>query len=108
MKTFTFSVSYGCGPKLSHGADFDLELDDQEIEYIKSFLKANGDCGYEYVEEDNRALFEKINDAANDAVLRSINSGRKNKLDFWDVDWGGMFFGFCWPEELRSDYVNKK
>lgn len=42
----------------------------------------------------------KKNDTANEAVLASINKGRKKKLDFEDIPWETMSFDFIWADEL--------
>ena len=103
MKTYTFTVCFGGGPKCSDSASFDLELNDQEIEYIKSYLKKNGDCGYEHMEWDNPGLFSKLNGHANDAVLDAINEESDEPVEFDDVDWEYMEFDFLWPDELRPE-----
>ena len=102
MKTFSFQVLFGNGPKLTRSASFSLDLNEQEIAYIKEYLEINGDeCGYEDIEFDNTVLFDKINDAANDAVVKEINRHRIKKIDFFDIDWARMQFDFCWPDELK-------
>lgn len=113
MKSFLFSVDFGIGPKVSQSAQFSLELNDKEIAYIKDYLQRNGIfCGYfdmeydsqsVYKDFDHRALFDRINDASNDAVVDAINSGRKKKIDFFDIPWESMTFDFIWPDELRDE-----
>ena len=101
MKSFAFRVDFGIGPKISRTAHFNLVLNDDEIAYIQDYLHLNGDdCGYEYMEFDNRPLFERINDAANQAVLNAINKGRKKKLDFFDIPWETISFDFIWADEF--------
>ena len=110
MKTFVFREDFGVGPKIQMSASFNLELNEEEITYIKDYIKRNGpDCGYAEMEYDtgslfksfdHRALFEKINDAANDAVVEAINHKRKRKLDFFDIPWETMSFDFIWAKEL--------
>ena len=99
---YTFGVSFGAWPKYSNYASFDLELTDDEAETIRAFLKENGDCDYAYLEPEHPELFDRINDAANDAVLAEINEGREEKLDFFDVDWASMGHDFYWPDELMD------
>ena len=112
MKPFTFNVVFGIGPKVSKTAKFILELSDDEIAYIKDFLNRYGiNCGYGemefdsqsiYKDFDHRALFDRINDASNDAVVAAINSGRKKIIDFFDITWESMSFDFIWPDELMN------
>ena len=81
-----------------------MELSDQEAAFLRSFLEENGDCDYAALEYTDLELFDRINDAANDAVLESINKTRAEAgeppLEFDEVDWQGMGYDFCWPEEL--------
>lgn len=103
MNTYTFEVCFGYGPKTTGSADFDLELDEKEIAFLKDFLMKNGiECDYGYIEDDDPSLFNKINDAANDAVVKEINKHRRKKLDFFDIDWTEMSFDFYWPPELTE------
>ena len=105
---YTFSESFGIGPKYGSFAEFEVELSDQEAEYLRAFLKENGEyCDYAALEYTNRELFNRINDAANDAVLDSINEKRAEAgeppLEFDEVDWSSMVYDFYWPDELLGD-----
>lgn len=101
---YTFSESFGYGPKnVRHIASFTLDLSSDEVETLRAFLRENGDCDYAYLEKDHPDLFERINDAANEAVLLEINRHRRKKLDFGDVDWGNLCFDFYWPQELIQE-----
>ena len=102
---YTFSLSFGTGPKPGKVVSFQLDLTDSEAAYIKEYLRKNGrDCDYGEMEFDNQCLFDKINDSANTAVLSSINEDRKEEgedaLDFDNVDWDCISFNFYWPVEL--------
>lgn len=99
---YTFEEDYGTWPKYSNHISFIVELSDEEANLIRAFLKENGDCDYADLESESPALFNRINDAANDAVLAALNKGRKKKLDFFDVDWQGIGFDFFWPKELME------
>lgn len=99
---YTFCESFGYGPKgTDYSATFKLALSEEEVAILRSFLEKNGDCDYCYLEYDNPKLFDRINDAANEAVLAALNAcRRKKRLEFDDVDWSGLTFDFYWPEEL--------
>lgn len=102
---YLFSESFGSGPKFNNHIEFSIDLTDEDVSYIKDYLKKNGpDCGYEEIEYDNPGLFDKINDTASQAVLKRINENRREfdeeELDFYEVDWGNIFFDFYWPEEF--------
>jgi len=101
---YTFSEYFGSGWKSSHYVEFDIDLSDEEVATVVSFLKENGDCDYGELEFINGALFDKINDAANEAVLSALNEDREadEKLEFDDVDWCSMSYDFCWPDELLN------
>lgn len=107
MKTYTFGESYGIGPKGCEYVSFEIALSDEQDAILRAFLKENGDCGYGEIERYDRDLFELINDAANDAVLESLNKERRRQyrklLDVTDVDWERMSFDFYWPEEFLED-----
>lgn len=98
---YTFSESFGYGPKSTdYHASFDMGLSDEDVEILRAFLRENGDCDYGYLEHDHPSLFDRINDAANEAVLTALNKRRRKKLEFDDVDWANLRFDFYWPEEL--------
>lgn len=98
-KSYVFEVSCGYGT-----TSFGLELSKEEEAYIKEFLEQNGDCDYGYMESENPELFDKINDASNDAIVNLINQVREEDgeepLGFFDIDWGNMRFDFYYPKEL--------
>lgn len=39
-------------------AQFRLELNDEEIAYIKDYFLRNGDCGYEWMEFDDGSIYK--------------------------------------------------
>lgn len=112
---YTFTEFYGSGPKVSGSVTFDVELTESEVLYLKTYIKDHGpDCRYELIESDDSELFWKINDAANHAIIDSINQARKqfhdeesdgeyHDLDIFDIDWGNMYFELIWPEKLVKE-----
>ena len=106
---YTFGESFGYPPKFHKSISFDIDLTEEEAKTIRDFLKENGDCDYGYLERVDKALFDKINDAANDAVLDCINEERarlhKKKYDFDDVDWSSIYYDFYWPKDLLDGSV---
>ena len=103
MKSFSFEVLFGYGPKFSDSATFTLELNEDEISFLKNYIEENGEyCGYGEIEHENYELFNKINNAANNAVVEEINKHSEKEVDFFDVDWTGMSFEFYWPQELTE------
>ena len=106
---YTFSESFGSGPKMNHYIEFQIDLTEKEEVYLRDYIEKNGpDCGYDEIEFDNQELFDKINDIANQAVLDRINEDRRefeeDELDFYDVNWGNMSFDFNWPKELYDEH----
>ena len=101
---YTFSESFGFGPKYGSTAEFELELSEQEAGLIRAFLGENGDRDYAGLEFMNQDLFDRINEAANEAVLAAINRTRAEAgeppLGFDEVDWQNMGYDFYWPKEL--------
>lgn len=103
MRSFSFEVDFGYGIKPSDSAVFSLELNEEEIAFLKRYIKNNGrECDYGEIEYENFKLFNKLNSAANEAVVNEINKHLKKKIDFFDVDWTGMSFDFIWPKELTE------
>ena len=104
---YTFSESFGLGPKYGTTVSFDIELSDEEVSFLRAFLEENGECcDYGYLEFGRPELFERINDAANDAVLDAINEKRveagEPPLEFDEVDWQCINYDFYWPDELLA------
>ena len=100
-RKLTFAESFGYGPKNNeYNINFELDFSDEEVEILRNFLRVNGDCNYVYLEHDYPHLFDRINDAANEAVLEALNKHRRKIIDFYDVDWLNMRFDFYWPDEL--------
>ena len=102
---YTFGESFGSGPKCSKNISFEIELSDEEAAFLRAFLEKNGEgCDYCYLEKENVALFDKINEASSGAVLGRINEDRvamgERPLDFYEVDWTGINYDFYWPDEL--------
>ena len=97
---YTFSESFGSWPKYNNHVTFEVDLSEEEANAIRAFLEENGDCDYGYLEPKYPELFDRINEAANEAVLAALNRRRRKKLDFDDVDWQGIGFDFYWPKDL--------
>ena len=99
---YTFEEDFGTWPKYSNHISFDVDFSDEEANLLRAFLKENGDCDYAYLETEHPDLFNRINDAANEAVLKELNRHRKKKLDFFDVDWQCIGYDFFWPKGLME------
>lgn len=100
LHKYSFSVHFGWDVKCHNIADFTLKLSRAQVETIISFLEEEGDCAYVYMELYDKFLYNTLNDAANEAVLKALNKGRRKKLEFDDVDWQDMNHEFYWPDIL--------
>ena len=104
MAIFTLEEYYGFPHKKSYHIAFEIELDEEEELELRDFLKKNGPCDYSYLEYEHGVLFERINDAANEAIIEDINSRRKRPLKWNEVDWCGIYYDFYWDERLLQSY----
>ena len=106
MTTFTFGIHFRFDSAEYYETAFDLELSDEEIAFVKAYLKENGDMPFWAFEFENEALFKRMMDAHIAAILAYVN---KNVVEPGDepfteetVSWDYVWAEFDWPEELLS------
>ena len=100
MATYILSEYYGSPRDLSNYVEFSIELNADEEQRLRSFLKENGPCDYSLLEGEHPDLFDLINDAATDAVETDIREQFKGEEV--NIDWGYIYYDFYWDERLLS------
>ena len=104
MKYFTFGIRFRFDTAEFYETSFDLELSDEEIVFVKTYLKENGDLPFWAFEFENEALFNWMLEAHVATILAYVN---KNVIEDGDepfteetVSWDYVLAEFDWPEEL--------
>ena len=104
MTTFTFGIRFRFDTAEFYETTFELALSQEEIVFVKAYLKENGDMPFWAFEFENEALFKRMMDAHIAAILAYVN---KNVVEPGDepfteetVSWDYVWAEFDWPEEL--------
>lgn len=96
---YEFGIAYGNPPHFNTHVEFEVDLSDDQVSFLKEWLKENGECDYAYLESDNSELFELINDATSNAILEEYNSWQDTPIDFSEMDWPSIYV-FYWDKKL--------
>ena len=105
MQTFTFGIRFRFDSAEYYETSFDLSLSDEEIAFVKSYLKENGDIiPFWAFEFENEALFNRFMTAHTNAILDYVN---KNVIEPGEepfteetVCWEDVWHEFDWPKQL--------
>ena len=104
MQTFTFGIRFRFDSAKYYETSFDLSLSDEEIAFVKSYLKENGDIPFWAFEFENEALFNRFMTAHTNAILDYVN---KNVIEPGEepfteetVCWEDVWPEFDWPKHL--------
>lgn len=104
MKTFTFGIRFRFDTAEFYETTFDLALSEEEIDFVKSYLKGNGDMPFWTFEFDNPELFNRMMEAHIAAILSYVNTNviGPDEEPFTEetVSWDYVQAEFDWPEEL--------
>lgn len=105
MQTFTFDIRFRFDSALFHETSFQLSLNDEEIDFVKSFIKENGEnMPFWAFEFENEALFNRMMEAHVAAILSYVNREivAPGDVPFTEetVCWDYVLAEFYWPEEL--------
>lgn len=104
MKSFTFGIRFRFDTTEYYETSFDLDLSDEEIAFVKAYLKENGDMPFWAFEFENEPLFKLFLEAYIAAILEYVN---KNVIESGEepfteetVCWEDVWPEFEWPEQL--------
>ena len=99
MHFFTFGLRFRFDTAEYYETSFDMGLSDEEIAFVKAWLKENGDMPVE-----NEALFNRFMQAHTAAILDYVNKNviepEEEPFSEESVCWEDVWPEFYWPEEL--------
>ncbi len=106
MQTFTFGLRFRFDTAEYYETSFDMALSDEEIDFVKAWLKENGDMPFWAFEFENEALFNRFMPAHTAAILDDVN---KNVIEPGEepfteetVCWEDVWPEFYWPDALLN------
>ena len=104
MTTYAFGIRFRFDTAEFYETTFDLVLSEKEIDFVKSYLKGNGDMPFWAFEFDNPELFNRMMEAHIAAILSYVNTNviGPDEEPFTEetVSWDYVQAEFDWPEEL--------
>ena len=104
MKSFTFGIRFRFDTTEYYETSFVLALSDEEMAFVKSYLKENGDMPFWAFEFENEALFNRMLEAHVAAILSYVNNNviEPGEEPFTEetVSWEYVMPEFYWPDEL--------
>lgn len=104
MTSFTFVIRFCFDSTEYYQTSFDLALSDDEIAFVKAYLKANGDMPFWAFEFENEALFNRMMEAHIAAILSYVNTNviGPDEEPFTEetVSWDYVQAEFDWPKGL--------
>ncbi len=106
MLTFTFVISFRFDSSRYYETSFDLDLSDEEIAFVRTWLKENGDMPFWAFEFENEPLFGRFMDVFVAAILSYVNQHvvKPGEEPFTEdtVSWDYVQAEFGWPAELLT------
>lgn len=74
MQTFTFGLHFRFDTAEYYDTSFNMALSDDEIAFVKAWLKENGDTPFWAFEFENEALFNRFMPVHTAAILDYVNN----------------------------------
>ena len=106
MQNITFGIRFRFDSAEFYETSFKLALSDEEIAFVKAYLKENGDMPFWAFEFENEALFNRMLEAHVAAILSYVNNNVVEPGDepFTEetVSWDYVLAEFDWPDELLN------
>ncbi len=107
MQTYTFGIRFRFDTAEFYETAFDLALSEEEISFVKAYLKENGDIPFWAFEFDNPELFNRMMEAHIAAILSYVNNNviEPGEEPFTEetVSWDYVLAEFDWPVELLGE-----
>ena len=104
MSNYSFGIRFLFGSAQAHETFFSFPLSEEDIIFIRSFLKKNGDQPFWAFEYENEELFNRMLEAFVMAILSYVNreiiSPDENPFTEETIDWECLYPDFHWPKEL--------
>ena len=104
MQNYTFGIRFRFDSAEFYETSFDLALSDEEIAFVKAWLKENGDMPFWAFEFEKEPLFKRFLEAHVAAILAYVNQNVVEPGDepFTEetVSWDYVWPEFYWPNEL--------
>ena len=106
MQNYTCGIRFRFDSSKYHESTFNLALNEEDIIFIKTFLKENGDQPFWAFEYENEGLFNRMMEAHVAAILEYVNRviliPGDEPYSEETVDWECLFPEFLWPESLMD------
>ena len=102
MQSYTFTLRFRFDSSEWHETTFTAQLSDEEVSFVKDYLKKNGYFPYWAFEFDQPEMFERMMQAHMDAIVAYVNKEiiEPGETPFTKetVDWECVPCDFDWPE----------
>ena len=106
MQNYTFGIRFRFDSAEFYETSFNLALSDEEIAFVKAWLKENGDMPFWAFEFENEPLFKLFMEAHVAAILAYVNHNvvEPDGDPFTEdtVSWDYVWTEFDWPDELLN------
>ena len=104
MHSFTFGIRFRFDSTEFYETSFDLALSDEEVDFVKAFLREKGDMPFWAFEFENEALFARMLEAHVAAIISYVNREVVKPSDepFTEetIDWDCVLAEFDWPKQF--------
>lgn len=105
MKTYPFVMRFRFGSTEYYEAPFYLTLSDEEIAFIKAFIKENTpDMPFWALDSENEEIFNRFMEAHTKAILDYVNKHflEEGEAPYTEetVCWEDIWPEFDWPEQF--------
>ena len=102
MQAYTFTLRFRFDSSKWHETTFQAQLSDEEVAFVKKYLKENGYYPFWAFEFDCPAMFERLMEAHMDAIVAYVNTELvapgETPFTKETVDWECVPCDFDWPD----------
>ena len=104
MKNHTFTLRFRFDSSEWHETTIQAQLSDEEVDFVKKYLKENGYFPYWAFEFDCPAMFERLMEAHMNAVVAYVNKEiiAPGEIPFTNetINWECVPCDFDWPADF--------